>query len=73
MGIFRKNRHILENSYDININISNVTNGPSSTAILKVVINGNLPDEPSHPLSSLKAKINGNVQDELAYPETFTT
>ena len=43
------------------------------TAILKVVINGNLQDEPSHTLSSLKAKINGNVYDELAYPETFTT
>ena len=39
------------------------------TAILKVVINGNLQDEPSHPLSSLKVIINGNLQAELPYPE----
>ena len=38
------------------------------TAILKV-INGNLQDEPSHPLNSLKAIINGNLQNELSYPE----
>ena len=37
--------------------------------ILKVIINGNLHDELSHPLSSLKAIIKGNLQDELSYPE----
>ena len=39
------------------------------TAFLKVVINGNLQDELSHPLSSLKAIINGNLQGALSYPE----
>ena len=51
------------------MNNSNVTNGPSPDSFSKVVINGNLQDELSHPLSSLKAIINGNLQGALPYPE----